>query len=66
VQLGPGMCLARVPHCGRNFEYISGEDPVLGASMVGPLVTGIQAQGVIAVSAAAGSSRLAMMFNPSI
>ena len=22
VQLGPGMCLARVPTCGRNFEYL--------------------------------------------
>jgi len=29
VQLGPGMCLARVPLCGRNFEYIGGEDPFL-------------------------------------
>lgn len=27
VQLGPGICLARVPRNGRNFEYISGEDP---------------------------------------
>ena len=27
VQLGPGMCLARVPRNGRNFEYLSGEDP---------------------------------------
>lgn len=25
VQLGPGVCLARVPNCGRLFEYISGE-----------------------------------------
>jgi hypothetical protein len=24
VQLGPGVCLARVPNCGRLFEYISG------------------------------------------
>ena len=30
VQLGPGVCLARVPRNGRNFEYISGEDPFLG------------------------------------
>ena len=30
VQLGPGMCLARVPRNWRNFEYISGEDPYLG------------------------------------
>ena len=27
VQLGPGLCLARVPRNGRNFEYLSGEDP---------------------------------------
>lgn len=25
VQLGPGVCLARVPRNGRNFEYLSGE-----------------------------------------
>ena len=29
VQLGPGVCLARVPRNGRNFEYLSGEDPFL-------------------------------------
>ena len=34
VQLGPGVCLARVPVNGRNFEYISGEDPFLGYTMV--------------------------------
>lgn len=45
VQLGPGVCVARVPHNGRNFEYISGEDPFLGASMVGPAITGIQSTG---------------------
>jgi beta-glucosidase len=48
VQLGPGMCLARIPKNGRNFEYISGEDPYLGYVMVGPAVKGIQSQGVIA------------------
>ena len=50
VQLGPGMCLARIPKNGRNFEYISGEDPYLGYVMVGPAVKGIQSQGVIALS----------------
>jgi beta-glucosidase len=25
TQLGPGMCVARVPTNGRNFEYLSGE-----------------------------------------
>ena len=24
VQLGPGMCVARIPKNGRNFEYLSG------------------------------------------
>ena len=48
VQLGPGVCLARVPVNGRNFEYLSGEDPFLGKSLVGPLVQGIQSQNVIA------------------
>lgn len=24
VQLGPGVCVARVPNCGRNFEYLLG------------------------------------------
>ena len=29
IQLGPGLCVARVPRNGRNFEYLSGEDPML-------------------------------------
>lgn len=48
VQLGPGICLARVPRNGRNFEYISGEDPYLGYALAGPAVTGIQSMGVVA------------------
>ena len=48
VQLGPGVCLARVPRNGRNFEYISGEDPHLGSVMVQPAIEGIQSQGVVA------------------
>ena len=48
VQLGPGMCIARVPRNGRNFEYIAGEDPFLGYTMVGPVIEGIQSQNVIA------------------
>jgi beta-glucosidase len=48
VQLGPAVNVQRVPVNGRNFEYLSGEDPVLGAQMVGPLVRGIQDQGVLA------------------
>ena len=48
VQLGPGVCLARVPTNGRNFEYLSGEDPFLGYTLAAAAVRGIQSQGVIA------------------
>jgi len=48
VQLGPGLNLARVPLNGRNFEYISGEDPYLGYKLSSPVVRGIQDQHVIA------------------
>ena len=48
VQLGPGCNVHRVPHNGRNFEYISGEDPFLGYRLVQPVVRGIQSKGVIA------------------
>lgn len=46
--LGPSLNLHRVPLGGRNFEYISGEDPVLGYEMSGPITRGIQSQKVIA------------------
>jgi len=48
VQLGPGLNLARVPANGRNFEYLSGEDPFLGYTLAKPAVSGIQSQKVIA------------------
>ena len=48
VQLGPGMNIARIPVCGRNFEYMAGEDPYFGSTVVGPAIQGIQSQGVIA------------------
>ena len=48
VQLGPGLCLARIPKNGRNFEYMSGEDPELGYALVHGAITGIQSQGVVA------------------
>jgi beta-glucosidase len=48
VQLGPGMCVARVPHNGRNFEYLSGEEPMLGVGLIPAVVNGIQGEGVIA------------------
>jgi beta-glucosidase len=44
VQLGPAVCLARVPVNGRNFEYLSGEDPYLGYTLVQPTIAGIQSQ----------------------
>lgn len=31
--LGPGMDFYRVPMGGRNFEYMTGEDPFLGAQL---------------------------------
>eukprot|EP00656_Telonema_subtile_P028639 TRINITY_DN3119_c0_g1_i4.p1 TRINITY_DN3119_c0_g1~~TRINITY_DN3119_c0_g1_i4.p1 ORF type:complete len:751 (+),score=132.63 TRINITY_DN3119_c0_g1_i4:134-2386(+) len=48
VQLGPGMCIARVPRNGRNFEYMSGEDPFLARVLVPKAITGIQREGVVA------------------
>eukprot|EP00660_Eupelagonema_oceanica_P018696 gene18696-7753_t len=48
VQLGPGLCIARIPQNGRNFEYMSGEDPFLGYTLVQPAIKGIQSKGVIA------------------
>jgi beta-glucosidase len=48
VQLGPAVCIARVPQNGRNFEYMSGEDPFLGYTLVQPAVRGIQSKKVVA------------------
>jgi beta-glucosidase len=44
--LGPGMDFYRVPMGGRNFEYMTGEDPFLGAQLNPSEIEGIQAQGV--------------------
>ena len=38
VALGPGVNINRVPKNGRNFEYLSGEDPKLGAKLAATLV----------------------------
>jgi beta-glucosidase len=46
--LGPGMDFYRVPMGGRNFEYMTGEDPYLGGQMNPEEIKGIQAQGVFA------------------
>ena len=42
VQEGPGANIARIEKNGRTFEYISGEDPVLGRTMAVPLLLGQQ------------------------
>jgi beta-glucosidase len=43
---GPGVALYRMPYGGRAFEYLSGEDPFLGASLAPGVINGIQARGV--------------------
>eukprot|EP00927_Polykrikos_kofoidii_P055469 TRINITY_DN49719_c0_g1_i1.p1 TRINITY_DN49719_c0_g1~~TRINITY_DN49719_c0_g1_i1.p1 ORF type:complete len:762 (+),score=86.87 TRINITY_DN49719_c0_g1_i1:206-2287(+) len=48
VLLGPGVEVIRVPQNGRNFEYLSGEDPVLGDGLVEYAIRGIQSQKVMA------------------
>ncbi len=36
--LGPALNMHRVPYGSRNFEYLPGEDPVLGAAMASAIV----------------------------
>jgi beta-glucosidase len=48
VLLAPGVNINRLPICGRNFEYLSGEDPYLASELVVPFIRGVQSQGVIA------------------
>ncbi|GBH10391.1 Periplasmic beta-glucosidase and related glycosidases [Pseudomonas syringae pv. actinidiae] len=43
---GPGVNLYRMPYGGRAFEYLSGEDPFLGASLAPGVINGIQSRGV--------------------
>ncbi len=47
VLLGPGVNIARVPVCGRNFEYC-GEDPYLAGEIAASYIQGVQSEGVIA------------------
>jgi beta-glucosidase len=46
--LGPGMDFYRVPMGGRNFEYMTGEDPYLGGQLNPWVIKGIQEQGALA------------------
>ena len=47
VLLGPGVNIARVPVCGRNFEYC-GEDPYLAGEIAFAYIQGVQSQGIVA------------------
>ena len=47
--LGPSINVHRVARNGRNFEYLSGEDPFLGARLAERYVRGVQSQGVMSV-----------------
>merc|ERR1719217_947618 len=49
IILGPSINVHRVARGGRNFEYLSGEDPYLGTRLVRPWVDGVQAEGVFTV-----------------
>ena len=48
VVLGPSVNLHRVPRNGRNAEYLTGEDPYLGAALASRYVQGVQSEGVAA------------------
>ena len=50
VLLAPGVNINRLPICGRNFEYVAGEDPYLAAQLVVPFIRGVQSQGVVATA----------------
>eukprot|EP00408_Alexandrium_pacificum_P056707 CAMPEP_0171172660 /NCGR_PEP_ID=MMETSP0790-20130122/9830_1 /TAXON_ID=2925 /ORGANISM="Alexandrium catenella, Strain OF101" /LENGTH=724 /DNA_ID=CAMNT_0011637517 /DNA_START=61 /DNA_END=2233 /DNA_ORIENTATION=+ len=48
VLLGPTLNVHHTPNDGRNVLSLSGEDPVLGASLAGEYISGVHSQGVIA------------------
>ena len=48
VILGPSVNVHRIPRGGRNAEYLSGEDPYLGAVLTSAYVEGVQSAGVAA------------------
>eukprot|EP00929_Paragymnodinium_shiwhaense_P036589 TRINITY_DN1958_c0_g1_i4.p1 TRINITY_DN1958_c0_g1~~TRINITY_DN1958_c0_g1_i4.p1 ORF type:complete len:895 (+),score=219.41 TRINITY_DN1958_c0_g1_i4:48-2732(+) len=47
--LGPSVEVHRVARNGRNFEYLSGEDPYLGGRLTAAYIQGVQSQGLFAV-----------------
>lgn len=50
VMLGPSINVHRVASNGRNFEYLSGEDPYLGSRLVRPFIAAVQSTGVMATA----------------
>ena len=42
------LCLTRTPNNGRAWEYLSGEDPFLGAKVAAAAVRAVQAEGIVA------------------
>lgn len=48
VILGPSINVHRYAKGGRNFEYMSGDDPVLGSELTKEWVDGVQSQNVMA------------------
>ena len=50
VVLGPGLNIHRVARGGRNAEYLSGEDPVLGAQLASSYVAAFHASGIMTVA----------------
>ena len=48
VILGPSVNVHRMPRNGRNVEYVSGEEPLLGAVLGAAYVRGVQSRGVAA------------------
>lgn len=47
ILLAPGVNIARVPTCGRNFEYM-GEDPYIAGEMATAYIRGLQSREVAA------------------
>lgn len=45
---GPGLNMMRVGLNGRDYEYMSGEDPYLASELVVPYIKGIQSNNIVA------------------